>query len=259
MPTCQVNGVTLYYEVKGEGKPLVFTHGHSLYHKQWEPQVEYFSQFFKTIVWDARGHGHSTLPKGKVDPDDFSKDLVGLLDHLGIDSAILCGLSFGGHVSIQTAFKYPERVEGLILIGAPYTNRFNFYERFTTPISKFSLRLMSLKMVAKMTADMLSKINPDNHKLITDSFGLMTRDNFLRHWSGNLRMDSRGQLHKVKCPTLILYGDNDVMVGRQQQSLAEQIPNSTLKVISNAHHVTNLDNIHEVNEQMESFLKPFRE
>jgi 3-oxoadipate enol-lactonase len=255
MPICEVNNVKLYYEVKGAGKQIIFTHGHSLYHKQWEPQVEHFSKSYQTIVWDVRGHGYSTLPEGGVEPEDFCKDLVGFLDHLGIQSAILCGLSIGGHISLQTAIKFPDRVEGLILIGSPYTNRFNLYERLAAPISKFSLRLIPLKLTGKITADVLSKINPDNRQLIVDAFDLMTHDNFLRHWSGNLRMDSRERLHKIQCPTLILYGDQDVMVMRQQKSLAEQIPHAVVKVIGNAHHLANRDNPEEVNKHMEAFLE----
>ncbi|KON83488.1 alpha/beta hydrolase [Sporosarcina globispora] len=255
MPTCEVNKTKLYYEVKGSGKPIIFTHGHSMYHKQWDPQVEYFSKFYQTITWDVRGHGYSSLPKGKIEPDDFSKDLVSLMDHLRIKSSYLCGLSMGGHISLQTAFKYPEIVDGLILIGTPYTNQFNLYERFTTLISKLSLRFMPLKLTGKITANMLSKNNPDNQQFIVEAFNLMTHDNFLRHWSGNLQMDSHGHLHKIKCPTLILYGDQDNMVLRQQKSLAEQISYADVKVIRNAHHLTNRDNPKEVNEHIENFLK----
>lgn len=58
MSVVTVNGVQLYYEVVGSGKPIVFTHGASWNHKQWKQQVEYFSQFYQTIVWDVRGMGN---------------------------------------------------------------------------------------------------------------------------------------------------------------------------------------------------------
>ncbi|MDQ0208770.1 alpha/beta fold hydrolase [Alkalicoccobacillus murimartini] len=114
MPVVTLNGVDLYYEIKGEGPPLIFTHGHSMNHEQWEPQVNALSSFYQIITWDARGHGHSTLPPGPVDPRDFSRDLHSLIDYLQLKSVVLCGLSMGGHISLQTALFYPEKIRGLI-------------------------------------------------------------------------------------------------------------------------------------------------
>src|SRR5690625_3956561 len=159
MPICETNNVKLYYEVRGTGLPIVFTHGASWNHKQWDSQLNYFSSLHQVVVWDVRGHGYSTLPAGKVDSDDFSRDLIGLLDHLGIESAILCGLSMGGHISLQTAFKYPERVAGLILIGTPFTNTFNWYEKLFVPFNRWSSRLISMKQSAKLSAKMLATFN----------------------------------------------------------------------------------------------------
>lgn len=91
MPTIEINNATLYYEVKGAGETLLFTHGASWDLQQWKPQVEELSKSFKVITWDVRGHGKSSLPKGKVDSEDFVKDLVGLLEHLGVKQAHLLG------------------------------------------------------------------------------------------------------------------------------------------------------------------------
>ena len=92
IPKCTINNADLYYEMKGTGETIIFTHGASWDHKQWEKQVEYFSQYYQTITWDVRGHGASSLPKGKVDAEDFRKDLIGLMNHLQIKNAHLCGL-----------------------------------------------------------------------------------------------------------------------------------------------------------------------
>ncbi|CAG9622315.1 alpha/beta fold hydrolase [Sutcliffiella rhizosphaerae] len=254
MPIIEVNSIKLYYEINGTGEPIIFTHGHSMYHKQWDPQVKPLSKNYQTIVWDVRGHGNSSLPLGDVDPEDFSRDLISLLDYLGIESAVLCGLSMGGHISIQTAVRYPERVKGLILIGTPFTNSFNWFEKYSTPISKLSLRFIPFHYTSKWTADIISKINPDNHAFVMEAFSKMTKDNFLRHWSGNLRMESRHDLHKIQCPTMILHGDKDNMVGRQQQYLAKNIMDAEFFTITNAHHLTNRDNPEEVTDYITQFM-----
>jgi 3-oxoadipate enol-lactonase len=122
MPELLSNEAKLYYDVRGEGFPIIFTHGASWNHLQWKKQVEFFKDKFKVITWDVRGHGYSTLPDGPVNSEDFSSDLIALMDHLKLDKAILCGLSMGGHISLQTAIRYPERVKSLILIGTPCSN-----------------------------------------------------------------------------------------------------------------------------------------
>lgn len=254
MPICDVNNVKLYYEVKGEGTPLIFTHGASWNHKQWRPQVEYFAQHYKTIVWDVRGHGTSSLPAGKVDSEDFSRDLIGLMNFLGLPSAILCGLSMGGHISLQTAIRYPERVEALILLGTPCTNRFNWYEKLFVPINRWSSRFVSMKLMARLQARVLSKFNPANQAYIEEAIQAIPHRQWLRVWDAVTRMESQSDLPRVACPTLLLQGDHDTMILRQQKFMESHIPNAELKIVSRAHHATNLDNAQEVNEYIEHFL-----
>ncbi|WP_430218677.1 alpha/beta fold hydrolase [Paenibacillus humicus] len=255
MSVVTVNGVQLYYEVVGSGKPIVFTHGASWNHKQWKQQVEYFSQFYQTIVWDVRGHGKSTLPEGRVDSEDFSKDLIGLLDHLQIESAALCGLSLGGHISLQTAIRYPKKVSGLILIGTPFTNTFNLYEKLAVPINRWSACFISMKTLAKLSGNALSKFNPENKAYILEAVQMIPHNNWIRLWDAITRMESGDDLHSVQCPTLLLCGEHDSMTMRQQKYMEKHIQNTTLKVVHRAHHATNMDNPQQVNEYLKHFLE----
>lgn len=248
------DGIKLYYEVKGTGKPIIFTHGASWNYKQWRGQVDYFSNFYQTIVWDVRGHGYSTLPAGKIDSEDFSKDLIGLMDHLNIESAALCGLSMGGHISLQTAIRHPERVDGLILIGTPFTNAFNRYEKIFVPINRWSSKLLSMKLSAKLSAAALSKFNSNNRAYIEEAMQMIPYSNWIRLWDAITRMESGEHLQDVKCPTLLLCGDHDSMTLRQQKHMEEKIQLADLKMISQAHHATNLDNPDEVNAYIQGFL-----
>lgn len=254
MSICKVNGVTLHYEVKGAGLPIVFTHGASWNHKQWANQVDYFSTRCQTIVWDVRGHGYSSLPEGKVNSEDFSKDLIGLLDYLGIPTAVLCGLSLGGHISLQTAIRYPNRVDGLIMIGTPFTNSFNGYERWFVPFNRWSSKFISMKLMAKLSGDALSKFNRDNKNYIQEAVQMIPHENWVRIWDAVTRMESGNDLNKIKCPTLLLCGDHDTMTLRQQKHMEQHIPGAQLKWVSRAHHATNLDHPEEVNQYIKEFL-----
>ncbi|MDV2884810.1 alpha/beta hydrolase [Alkalihalophilus pseudofirmus] len=254
MPKLSVNNTEIYYEVKGVGEPLVFTHGASWNHKQWKQQVDYFSERYQTIIWDVRGHGSSSLPSGKVDSEDFSKDLINLLKHLGIEKANLCGLSMGGHISLQAAIRYPSYVKSLILIGTPFTMKFNWYEKFFVPINRWSNRMIPMALSAKLQALTLSTFNRKNRKYIEETVSSMSYTNWVRIWDAVSRMDSKDKLKDITCPTLILYGDHDTMTQRQQKYMNEMIYDSRLLIIHNAHHATNMDNAEEVNFHIEQFL-----
>lgn len=258
MPFIELDDIRLYYEEHGKGDAIVLTHGNSLFHGQWQAQVEEFSKTHRVIVWDVRGHGKTGLPSGPLDPESFSRDLIGLLDGLKIEKAVLCGLSMGGHISLQTAVRYPERVRGLVLIGAPFTNSFNWFETLTVPINLLSVRLMPLELTAKLTADAVSKITPSTRGIVEQGFGFMTHDQFLRQWAGNLRLETKHDLHKVQCRTLILHGEKDALVARQQKALAAGINGAEFYSIPGAGHLTNLDNPQAVNQHMREFLQKLK-
>jgi 3-oxoadipate enol-lactonase len=214
-----------------------------------------FGFFFnKVITWDVRGHGYSTLPDGPVNSEDFSSDLIALMDHLKLDKAILCGLSMGGHISLQTAIRYPERVKSLILIGTPCSNTLNLYEKVFVPINRFSSKIISMQLSAKLQAKMLSQFNRENYDYIISAFSMISKDNWIRVWDAVTRMESKHNLHQVKCPTLLLIGDHDTLTRRHQPYIHDRIHNSTLRTINNAHHGTNLDNPRAVNEEIMNFI-----
>lgn len=114
MPYARVNGIDLYYEENGKGLPLVLAHGAGGNHLSWWQQVPHFSRHYRTITFDHRGWGLS------VDSDDrgagaFVDDLRGLLDHLGIERALLVGQSMGGFSCLGFTLGHPERVAGLLM------------------------------------------------------------------------------------------------------------------------------------------------
>ncbi|MHA6260781.1 alpha/beta fold hydrolase [Sporosarcina sp. CAU 1771] len=257
MPTVKIGDVDLYYDVKGTGEVLVFTHGASWDHRQWEPQIEKLSKHYTTITWDVRGHGKSSLPEGPVDSEDFIKDLIGLLEHLNVKRAHLCGLSMGGHISLQTAIKHPEFVASLIVIGTPFTNKFNWFEKVFVPINRWSSKFVPMNVMATIQAKMLSKFNSNNKQYIHEVVSSMPLKNWIRIWNSVSTMESGSALDQIKCPTLILQGDHDNMIERQQQELEKRIPQSKLVFIKNANHATNLDNPAQVNNEIFDFLSEF--
>lgn len=118
MPRAEVNGISLNYEVAGDGPPLVLLHAWPTDHAVWQLQVPVFSQFYRTIAVDMRGCGQSDKPPGPNTPAMMASDIVGLLDVLGYEKAAVAGISLGGAVAAEITLDYPERVTSSIWIGA---------------------------------------------------------------------------------------------------------------------------------------------
>ncbi len=118
MPEIEVNGVSIYYEVTGNGYPFIFIHGGGLESSSWNYQTDYFSKRYQIITYDIRGHGRSEVMEGSYSIDDCVEDLRQLLDHLEVQQAYLAGLSMGGNIALSFTMDYPERVNALILEGS---------------------------------------------------------------------------------------------------------------------------------------------
>jgi 3-oxoadipate enol-lactonase len=108
----EINGAELNYELTGEGPAVVLVHEGVCDSRMWDELVEALAPEFTVLRYDMRGYGESTLPPG---PYSQSGDLLGLLDHAGIERAALVGVSYGGRVALDTAFVSPERVAALVL------------------------------------------------------------------------------------------------------------------------------------------------
>src|SRR2546425_5373816 len=117
MPRAQVNGISLYYEVTGDGPPLVLVHGFACGIRSWDPQVKALSRSHRIVTYDVRGHGISEAPR---DAAEYSQaisvaDLHALLVQLGIRRAAVGGLSMGGNIALNLALAHPTVVSALVI------------------------------------------------------------------------------------------------------------------------------------------------
>ena len=113
-----VNGIQLYYQVCGEGTPLVLLHNFTSSGQFWQPYLADLAKYYRLIIPDMRGHGHSTNPTNQFTHRQSALDIFALLDHLQINQFKALGASSGGMTLIHMATQQPERVEAMVLIGA---------------------------------------------------------------------------------------------------------------------------------------------
>ena len=116
--TVSVNGMEMYYEVHGQGEPLVLLHGFLRSGVQWRQLPETFAVEYQVIVPDLRGHGRSTNPSNEFTHKQAALDVFALLDHLSVDEFQAMGISSGGMTLLHMATNQPERVDAMVLIGA---------------------------------------------------------------------------------------------------------------------------------------------
>ena len=141
MPKAQVGGVKLYYEETGQGFPLVFCHEFAGGYESWEAQVKFFSRSYRVVTYNARGYPPSDVPSEQesYSQEQAVEDLHGLLRHLGIDSAYICGLSMGGNVALNFGIAYPEGTKALVVAGTGTGS--TEPERFRREVEELAQRL----------------------------------------------------------------------------------------------------------------------
>ena len=120
MPLAKINGVNLYYELKGNsGEPIVFIHGSWGDHHSWDAVSDLLSKDFRVLSYDRRGHSQSERLNPQGNTDDDMKDLTTLIEHLGLAPAHIAGNSFGALLTLKTAFKRPDIFRTLIVNEPP--------------------------------------------------------------------------------------------------------------------------------------------
>src|SRR5262245_24161948 len=123
MPWSQSNGLRIFYEVAGEGPPLVLLHANPFDHTMWLYQIARFSRHFTVVAIDLRGYGRSDKPEGPFTFLDMANDVLGVIRDRGIDRVVLAGVSIGATLALQIALDHPNLVRAMILAGGEAANR----------------------------------------------------------------------------------------------------------------------------------------
>ena len=264
MPVARVNGINIYYESHGEGFPLVFAYGLGGNTTEWEPQIPVFSQRYRFIVWDPRGHGKSDAPRDveQYTQEIFAQDLKGLLDHLGIQRAYVGGLSMGGGIATRFTILHPQQVAALLVIdSASSSGRLTAQE--TRRMREEIIRLAETRGM-QAVAEYSMKNNPNISR--TAAAGKEQEERILQMYLSldpigyahstrmilNTVFDS-GLLEAIETPTLVLAGDEDPALPACR-FVHDKIPGSQLVVIPNAGHLSNLDQPEAFNQAVLGFL-----
>lgn len=226
--------ITLYYQEKGNKDPFILLHGNGEDSSYFKNQIDYFSDRYRVIALDTRGHGKSPRGRKPFTIEQFSCDLYEFMEDLGISYAVILGFSDGANTAMKFAIKYPSKVKALILNGGNLNPK-GVKDSIQIPIEigyKIARRFASKSIDAKKNAEML---------------GLMVND-------PNIELS---ELSKITAPTLVICGSRDMIKESHIKEIAENIPNAKLSIIRGNHFIANKKYV-TFNKEVEDFLKIIR-
>ena len=256
MPYASVNGQQLFYDdAGGDGPPVIFSHGFLMDHEMFAPQVAALRESYRVITWDERGFGQTEFDGEPFTYWDSARDCLGLLDHLGIDGAVLGGMSQGGFISLRAALLAPERVRALILLDTQAGLEDPAMAAGYTEMVDTWLAVGPVPDLAGVVAGIIiddpeidevwiAKWQARDKELIELPFDcLMSRD------------DITDRLAEIQCPALVVHGTGDTAIAMHlAHALADGLPGAGAVVEVPGAHAANLTNPDPVNEAIVGFL-----
>jgi pimeloyl-ACP methyl ester carboxylesterase len=255
----KVNGIDLYYEDKGQGPALVFIHGLGENAESWKYQMDVFDKGFRTIVMDLRGHRYSGDGDEFITMELFAKDILALLDYLGIDKAHFVGLSMGGLICQEIAIENQDRMLSMTLSDAA-----GYYPEpmSTTGLDERLERIdkMPMSQLGELIAKAACKENVDENILneAVQMFQLNRQKPYRQATYSTLKADYRKHHKYMTIPTFISVGQLDPVTPiNYAQYLNENIVGSKMQIIPDASHLSKMDNAPAYNLALREFLAAY--
>ena len=262
------DGVKLYYEESGKGLPLIFVHEYAGDCRSFEPQMRFFSRYYRCIAFDARGYPPSDVPE---DPEKYSQarardDIRDVLAHLKAPKAHVCGLSMGGFAALHFGMAYGERALSLVVGGCGYG---------AEPAKREQFREETNAAAAAIERDGMVKV-AERYSLGPTRVQFQNKDprgwaefakQLAEHSTKGSALTMRGVqarrpslwelvdgMKQLRVPTLILTGDEDDPCLEPALMMKRAIPTAGLAVMPNAGHTINIEEPDEFNRQVLAFL-----
>jgi 3-oxoadipate enol-lactonase len=262
MPEINIGKSSLYYEIHGEGHPLVMIRGLGSNADHWYSQLPALSAKYRVLTFDNRGIARSPEPGGEFSVSVMARDTLGLLDALELERPHIMGLSMGGMIAQELAIAHPDRVNGLVLActhpgghkqirPAPKVEelfkRMVYVGSLQSKIEAASVlfapeTLAHRPETAREYAEISLK-HPAGPEILT------------KQWIAVREHDTYDRLQQIKAPTLVLTGDADVLIPPgNSKILAELIPDARLKVVPGGGHQILVEQAKACNEAILAFF-----
>ena len=245
------------------GYPLVLLHGFPLNRTMWEPQVSAFAAESRCIAIDARGFGEST-PNPPFRMDRYADDVVGVLDALGIERAVVGGVSFGGYVAFAIWRRHPDRIRALVLAdthpGADTPEQVARRRELIEVTRAQGSTAIANVLIAGMMGKTTRERQPDTYDAVHRMMAQTKPEAIVGALEAMIeRPDSTSLLRTITVPTLIVVGDEDVITPpKMARAMHAGIQGSRLEILADAGHLANLERPAAFNAVLSEFLASLR-
>ena len=260
MPKITANDINLYYEIHGQGQPLVFVAGFSGDHTVWQDIVADFAKKYQVVVFDNRGIGQSDCPDYAYTTEMMADDTIGLVKALQLGPVHFVGHSFGGCIVQNIAYKYPELTKSIIIANSPYKTEIR-----TAAYIKTRLEMIQAKIPEDIMVKFIHILCWSNKylskpgmfdQLVAEGFFPMTLDGYKNQSNAILSFDSSNWLTEINRPCLIVAADDDLLASAEQaQHMAATIPNAEYFCFKDVGHVPMVEEMEVFNKLLFGFLK----
>ena len=246
---------TFYKLNQKKGIPIVFIHGVGLDHNIWDPQINEFDN--TVLIYDILGHGRTPLNKEKISFDDFSDQIIDLIDELKFDKIHLVGFSIGSLIARNFGTKFSDRLKSLTLLCSIF-NRSDNEQKIVNE------RFEQTKKDKKLTTDALNRwFNKDfieKNPLISDKiFSILNNnnmDNFIKVYSLFVNHKDNEKFENINVKTLVMTGEGDVgSTPEMSDNLSKKIKNSEVKIIPVGKHLCSIECSYDVNKAIKDHIQ----
>ena len=254
------NGISLEYLDRGEGEVILLLHGLGSTKADWDLQLEPFSEEFRIIAPDLRGHGNSSKPEKKeaYGIPECAEDMKLLLDELGISKCMLVGFSMGGAVAFEMAVRYESMISKMVIVNtAPDFNALGEMGEQMIKERTEMLRSQGMNAMAEKVAE--GMFPEDVQKPLRDAFYQRASANDLEaYYNSFITLMDWGIGEKVKnieVPSLVVASDMDYTPVELKESYTKKMKNARLVVIRNSRHGVTMDQPEQFNEALLKFFR----
>lgn len=252
------------YAYYGDGEQTIFfLHGIGGNKKNWLDQLRYFGdQGYRAIAWDIRGYGDSDDYEGAFDFEKISADLIRLMDELAIDKAHFVGLSMGGRILMDFAYRYAHRINHLVICAAfPSFGKALSAQQRENYIKLRKQPLLQGQSFAELAPALITSLVgndvPDSvYQSLYGSICELRKDSYLKALEAAVFFDRRDEIQNIRNPTLLLYAENDRLTPPDMgQQVAALMPHAQITILPNSGHLMNLEVSDLFNQVVQQFIQ----
>ena len=265
MPTVETNGITMHYDERGSGDPVIMIMGITAPGAVWEAHADDWSEHFRCIMPDNRGVGASDKPAGDYSSEMFADDYAGLMDQLGIAKARIVGVSMGSIIAQQLCLRPPDKVQSAVLM-CPWARCDRYAKSVFEHMKACKARLSPREFLEWIQLLIFTKPHWDNDDAYQgmldarEDFAINPTPQPLHGLEGQaaacINHDVLGQLGNIQAPCLVIAGKDDIFTPLWMgEETAANIPNCESHFYDNAGHAFHWEVMDDFNPRVREWLK----